>query len=127
MTNHTPRARPFANLYAAHQHGDRRIPADYFTAAQEDRCTPREAIAIPATLRPSAARGFQTELRDISIAGFSAVSVVRMAPGTVCWLSLPGLAPQQCEVAWWADSMVGCAFTQLLSPFVLEALLARRG
>ena len=50
-----------------------------------------------------------------------------MAPGTLCWLSLPGLSPQQCEVAWWQDSTVGCAFTQMLSPIVLEALLARRG
>jgi len=101
--------------------------ASYFIAAQEDRCAPREAIGIPAVLRPSGGRGFQTELRDISIAGFSSVAVVRMAPGTLCWLSLPGLSPQQCEVAWWADSTVGCAFTQMLSPFVLEALLARRG
>jgi len=30
-------------------------------------------------------------------------------------------------VAWWQDSTVGCTFTQMLSPFVLEALFARRG
>ena len=107
--------------------GSHGAQASYFIAAQEDRCAPREAAILPAVLRPSGGRGFQTELRDISIAGFSAVSVVRMAPGTLCWLSLPGLSPQQCEVAWWQDSTVGCAFTQMLSPFVLEALLARRG
>ena len=121
MTEFTPKT------HFASGNGHSSGQASYFIAAQEDRCAPREAAILPAVLRPSGGRGFQTELRDISIAGFSAVSVVRMAPGTLCWLSLPGLSPQQCEVAWWQDSTVGCAFTQMLSPIVLEALLARRG
>ena len=62
----------------------------YFAAAQEDRCAPRTRITIPATMRISGARGFQTVVHDLSLSGFCAASVNRVHPGTVCWLTLPG-------------------------------------
>jgi len=48
-----------------------------------------------------------------------------MHVGTVCWLTLPGLESQQAEVVWWEGGVVGCAFSQLLSPIVHDNLLAR--
>ena len=63
----------------------------YAHAAQEDRCAPRTRITIPATLRPSGSRGFQTVVHDLSISGFSAMAINRLHPGTHCWLTLPGL------------------------------------
>lgn len=96
----------------------------YEFASQEDRCAPRAQIVIPATLRPSGARGFHTDVHDLSLGGFAAVALHRMHPGTVCWLTLPGLAALQAEVTWWQDGIVGCAFSTLLSPVVLDHLLA---
>jgi hypothetical protein len=97
----------------------------YEIAAQEDRCAPRYKITIPAQLRPSGGRGFQTVVHDLSLSGFSATAVNRMHPGAVCWLTLPGLEALQAEVIWWESTLCGCAFTKLLSPIVHDNILAR--
>ncbi|MEO1920624.1 MAG: PilZ domain-containing protein [Sphingomonadaceae bacterium] len=95
----------------------------YETTAQEDRCAPRARVQIPARLRMSGANRFETVVHDLSLAGFSAAAVSRVHPGTVCWLTLPGLESLQSEVVWWRDCLVGCAFDQLLNPAVLESVL----
>lgn len=97
----------------------------YFFAAQEDRSAPRTRISIPATLRISGARGFQSMIHDLSLSGFCAAAVSRLHPGTVCWLTLPGLEALQARIVWWDNSLAGCAFEQMLSPIVYESLLER--
>jgi PilZ domain len=97
----------------------------YLLAAQEDRSAPRTKLSIPALLRPSGSKGFQTVVQDLSLSGFSAVAVNRMHLGTLCWLTLPGLESQQAEVIWWDSGLAGCAFHQLLSPIVHDNLLTR--
>jgi hypothetical protein len=97
----------------------------YDIAAQEDRSAPRHKITIPAQLRQSGGRGFQTVVQDLSLSGFSATAVNRMHPGAVCWLTLPGLESLQAEVIWWEGALCGCAFTQLMSPIVHDNLLSR--
>lgn len=97
----------------------------YFTAAQEDRSAPRTRITIPATLRVSGSRGFQTVVHDLSLSGFCAAAVNRLHPGTVCWLTLPGIEALQGEVIWWDNSLTGCAFDKLLSPIVHDNILSR--
>lgn len=97
----------------------------YAVAAQEDRSAPRTRIAIPASLRGSGARPFQTVVHDLSLSGFSCSSINRMHVGTICWLQLPGLESLQAEVVWWNNSLVGCAFHSLLSPVVHDNIIAR--
>lgn len=97
----------------------------YAVAAQEDRSAVRSKVTIPAALRPSGSKGFQTVIHDLSLSGFSAMAINRLHPGTMAWLTIPGLESQQAEVIWWEDSMVGCAFHQLLSPIILDNVLAR--
>ena len=97
----------------------------YEIAAQEDRSAPRTKLAIPAQLRQSGGRAFQTVVHDLSLSGFSATAVSRLHVGTVCWLTLPGLEALQAEVVWWEDNLAGCAFAQLMSPIVHDNLLAR--
>jgi hypothetical protein len=97
----------------------------YAIASQEDRSAPRTRISIPATLRASGSKGFQTSVNDLSLSGFSAMAINRMHTGTVCWLTLPGLESLQAEVIWWNNGLVGCAFNQLLSPIVHDNILAR--
>ena len=97
----------------------------YETAAQEDRCAPRTRIAIPASLRVSGSKSFETVIKDLSLGGFSAMAINRIHVGTVCWLMIPGLESQQSEVIWWSNGLVGCAFRQLLSPIIHDNLLAR--
>lgn len=97
----------------------------YEVAAQEDRCAPRTKITIPAQLRASGGRAFQSVVHDLSISGFSATAINRMHPGQVCWLTLPGLESLMAEVVWWENSIVGCAFYDLLSPIVHDNVLSR--
>ena len=97
----------------------------YAHAAQEDRCSPRTKITIPAQLRASGGRAFQTVVHDLSISGFSASAISRMHVGQRCWITLPGLQSLEAQVVWWENSIVGCAFEELLSPIVHDNILAR--
>lgn len=97
----------------------------YEQSAQEDRCATRTRVHIPAGLRMSGAGRFETVVHDLSLAGFSAAAVSRAHPGTVCWLTLPGLESLQGEVVWWRDCLVGCAFARLLNPIVHDDILGR--
>lgn len=102
-----------------------KVPDLYGIAAQEDRSAPRTKLNIPAQLRPSGSRSFQTTVHDLSLSGFSATAISRLHPGTICWLTLPGLESLQAEVIWWEDNKCGCAFANLLSPIVHDNILAR--
>jgi hypothetical protein len=97
----------------------------YATAAQEDRSAQRLKLSIPAMLRPSGSKGFQTTVRDLSLSGFSATAMTRLHPGAYCWLTLPGMESMAARVAWWDNGLVGGAFERLLSPIVLENILTR--
>lgn len=97
----------------------------YEIAAQEDRSAPRTRITIPAQLRVSGGRAFQTVVHDLSLSGFSATSISRMHQGVICWLTLPGLESLQAEVVWWENALCGCAFAQLLNPIVHDDILRR--
>lgn len=97
----------------------------YATAAQEDRSSPRTRISIPASLRPSGSRGFQTVVQDLSLSGFSAMAINRLHPGTLCWLTIQGMESMEAQVIWWDNSLVGCAFNQLLNPIIHDNLLER--
>ena len=97
----------------------------YENAAQEDRSAHRARISIPAGLRASGTKGYQTVVRDLSLSGFSATAVSRIHPGTYCWLTLPGMQSMTAKVVWWEEGLVGCAFEELMSPIILENVLAR--
>src|SRR5690606_30979369 len=97
----------------------------YHVAAQEDRSAPRTKLAIPAQLRASGARAFQTVVNDLSLSGFSATAITRMHPGAVCWLTLPGLEALQAEVVRRGSNAVGCACAERLRAIVHDIILAR--
>ena len=97
----------------------------YEHAAQEDRSAPRIRLNIPATMRPSGSPGFAVIIKDLSLSGVACEALTGMKGGTRVWLTLPGLAALQAEIMWNDGTMVGCAFTDLLNPAVLENILAR--
>ncbi len=97
----------------------------YEHAAQEDRCSHRTKLAIPAQLRMSGGRAFQTVVHDLSISGFSASAISRVRPGQTCWITLPGLESLHAEVVWWENSVAGCAFMELMSPIVHDNILQK--
>lgn len=91
----------------------------------EDRCAPRIRTDIPALIRISGGQKIPVAVRDLAIAGFSCEVVMGSRPGTLCWLTLPGLAAQEAEIVWNSGHMVGCAFRNLLNRAVLDSVLAR--
>jgi hypothetical protein len=97
----------------------------YEHAAQEDRSAPRIKLNIPATMRPSASPGFKVVVKDLSLSGVACEALTGMKPGTRVWLTLPGLTALQAEIMWNDGTIVGCGFTNLLNPAVLENILAR--
>lgn len=97
----------------------------YSKAAQEDRSAPRARMSIPAGLRPSGGKSYQTVVRDLSLSGFSATALNRLHKGTLVWLTLPGMESLQATVIWWDNGLVGCAFDRLLSPIIHDNLLTR--
>jgi PilZ domain len=97
----------------------------YEDAAQEDRSAPRIKLRIPAQMRPSGFTGFSVIVKDLSLSGFAAEALTGMKAGTRVFLTLPGLGGLQAEIAWNDGTMVGCAFSELLNPAVLESILSR--
>jgi hypothetical protein len=91
----------------------------------EDRCAPRVRTDIPALIRVAGGQKIHVAVRDLAIAGFSCEVVMGSRPGTLCWLTLPGLAAQEAEIVWNSGHMVGCAFRNLLNRAVLDSVLAR--
>jgi hypothetical protein len=100
---------------------------DYPTAAMEDRSAPRYKFALSAQLRPSGVTGFTVIVTDISLSGFACEAVTGMPIGARCWLTLPGLGPLQAEVIRNDGRIVGCAFSNLISPIILDNIIARHG
>ncbi|MES2783228.1 MAG: PilZ domain-containing protein [Pseudomonadota bacterium] len=97
----------------------------YEDAAQEDRSAPRVRLKIPAIMRPSGSPGFSVIVRDLSLSGVACEALTGMAAGTRVWLTLPGLTALQAKIVWNDGTIVGCEFSTLLNPAVLENILAR--
>lgn len=97
----------------------------YEDAAQEDRSAPRIRLKIPAIMRPSGSPGFSVIVRDLSLSGVACEAMTGMGAGTRVWLTLPGLAALQAKIVWNDGTIVGCEFSILLNPAVLQNILAR--
>jgi len=98
-----------------------------FLAMQEDRCAPRSKVEIPARLRISGRPAFGVTVRDLSLAGFSCDFPSAVPVGSRCWLKLPLIESLEAEVMWNDGMHLGCAFSNLLSPIVLDMLLREFG
>ena len=97
----------------------------YDYAAQEDRSAPRIDVILAASLRAVGGKKLNTVVRNISLSGFCATAIAKIAPGTSCWLSIPGHQVMKAQVVWWEQGRVGCAFEQLLEPAILDAIIAK--
>ena len=101
----------------------RKLP--YAIASDEDRCAPRQQLAIPARMRFSCSSSFPVEVTDMSLAGFACDALLSSHPGTLCWLTLPGLAALEAEVVRHSNEGMGCAFKNLLNLAVLNHYVAK--
>lgn len=97
----------------------------YAVASAEDRCSPRQRLSIQARLRFSCSSSFAVEVTDMSLAGFACDALLTTTPGTLCWLTLPGLGALEAEVVQHSKHGMGCAFKNLLNLAVLNHYVAK--
>ena len=97
----------------------------YAVAAEEDRCAQRHRLSIPAKMRFSCSSSFPVLVTDMSLAGFFCDALVQAHPGTLCWLTLPGLGALEAEVVRRDHDGTGGAFRNLLNPAVLNHYVAK--
>lgn len=93
----------------------------------DNRCALRRAVKLRARLRDRSAARFEIAVIDLSLTGFRAETVNRLRPGTLVWITLPGFAGLEAEVAWQTNEHVGCAFLQPLHPAVFEHIVELSG
>ncbi len=96
----------------------------YAKAAEQNRCAPRTQVSIPAKLRRVGSAAFNVSVCDLANAGFACVAVSSVKPGTMCWLTLPGLAGLQAEVIWNDGTTIGCAFACFMNQGVVDRMIA---
>jgi len=89
----------------------------------DGRSAERRIVNLAARLREPGATIMDADVRDLSTGGFMAETALALEPGTIVWLKLPGLEPQNSRVAWAKDGKVGCEFSTPLHPLTLEMLV----
>lgn len=97
----------------------------YAIACEEDRCAPRHRLSIPAKMRFSCSSSFPVTVVDMSVAGFACDALLQAHPGTLCWLTLPGLGALEAEVVRHDHQGIGCAFRNMLNPAVLAQFVTK--
>ncbi|WP_298092471.1 pilus assembly protein PilZ [uncultured Sphingomonas sp.] len=90
---------------------------------QELRQSLRRKVKMRAHLRDKGQTRFEIDVVDLSQQGFRAETSFTLWPGTVVWLTLPGLAPLEAVVAWRDKFKYGCAFAKPLHPAVFEHIV----
>jgi hypothetical protein len=93
-------------------------------ASDEARQALRRAVKMRAHLRDPGQTKFEIDVVDLSLAGFRAETSFTLWPGTMVWLTLPGLAPLEAVVAWRDKFRYGCAFSKALHPAVFEHIVS---
>jgi hypothetical protein len=93
-------------------------------ATDDPRQTLRRSVKMRAHLRDRGQTRFEIDVVDLSKAGFRAETSFTLWPGTVVWLTLPGLAPLEAVVAWRDKFKYGCAFSKPLHPAVFDHIVA---
>jgi hypothetical protein len=86
----------------------------------ESRATLRRPVELRARLRDRGATKFDISVTDLSRTGFRAETAFKLAPGTLVWVSLPGLSPLAAEIAWQTREQVGAKFSTPLHPAVFD-------
>ena len=91
---------------------------------EENRRALRKAVKMRAHLRDRGTTRFEIDVVDLSLSGFRADTSFTLWPGTIVWLTMPGLAPLEAVVAWRDKVSYGCAFAKPLHPAVFDHIVA---
>ncbi|WP_375394178.1 pilus assembly protein PilZ [uncultured Sphingomonas sp.] len=98
-------------------------PIDPATS-EELRHALRRSVKMRAHLRDRGQTRFEIEVTDLSQSGFRAETSFTLWPGTIVWLTLPGMAALEAVVAWRDKFKYGCAFAKPIHPAVFDHIIA---
>jgi hypothetical protein len=71
-------------------------------------------------LREKGLTKIQVKVTDLSVTGFRCETSFTIPPGTLVWLTIPGLAGIEATVAWRDRFLYGCSFLQPLHVAVFD-------
>lgn len=99
---------------------DSRVPA---AATGDNRSTLRRAVRLDARVRDRGAARFAIRVLDLSMTGFRAETAFTIRPGSLVWITLPGLQGLEAEIAWQRGDHIGAAFRTPLHAAVFEHIV----
>jgi hypothetical protein len=83
-------------------------------------------VRLAAGLRePGSSQRFDVDVLDLSIVGFRCETSFTLTPGSAVFVTIPGLGPLECSVAWRAGYVYGCAFDRPLHNAVFDHIAAQ--
>ncbi|WP_173206158.1 PilZ domain-containing protein [Sphingopyxis sp. BSNA05] len=97
----------------------------YAVPSGEECSAPQHRVAIPAKMRFSCSSSFAVEVTAMSLAGFTCDALQSAHPGTLCWLTLPGLGALEAAVVRNGNQGIACSFRNKLNPAVLDHYIAK--
>lgn len=98
----------------------RQVPT---AASADNRATLRRAVKLDARVRDRSSTRFKIQIVDLSMTGFRAETLFTLRPGSIVWITLPGLQGLEATVAWQRGDHVGAAFRQPLHAAVFEHIV----
>lgn len=89
----------------------------------ENRRALRHPVAVSAQLRNGRGPKFSCRFLDLSTTGFRAEAVYSLNVGDTVWVTMPGMAGFEAEIAWRDEFTIGARFRCPLHPAVFENLV----
>jgi len=83
----------------------------------------RVPLAIQAQLRDRRSNKYVVHLIDLSVTGFRAEAHYGLDPGSIVWLTIPGMQGMEAVVAWRRGQVIGCQFRNALYPPVFDHIV----
>jgi hypothetical protein len=93
---------------------------------RDNRRAMRLDVRLAAGLRePGSSQRFDVDVIDLSIVGFRCETSFTLTPGNAVFVTIPGLGPLECTVAWRRGYVYGCGFDRPLHNAVFDHISAQ--
>lgn len=93
---------------------------------RDNRRALRLDVRLAAGLRePGSSQRFDVDVIDLSMVGFRCETSFTLTPGSAVFVTIPGLGPLECTVAWRRGYVYGCEFDRSLHNAVFDHIIAQ--
>lgn len=93
---------------------------------RDNRRAMRLDVRLSAGLRePGSSQRFDVDVIDLSMVGFRCETSFTLVTGSALFVTIPGLGPLECSVAWRRGYVYGCGFERPLHNAVFDHISSR--